>query len=68
MWNIDWIHVQSMNYLKGHVTQSIIQKRVIAYQGYILCILIIPPPSFEIQFCFPTNKFAAGGAKNFLSL
>ena len=33
-------------------------------QGYILCILIIPPPrSFKIQFFPPTNKFAAGGAK-----
>ena len=34
---------------------------------YVLCILIIPPPSFEIQFFSPTNTFAAGGA-NFLSL
>ena len=33
------------------------------FQGDILCILIIPPPpSFEIQFFPPTNKFAAGGA------
>ena len=32
-------------------------------QGYILCILIIPPPSFKIYFCPPTNKFAEGEAK-----
>ena len=33
------------------------------FQGYLLCISIIPPPSpsFEIQFFPSTNKFGVGG-------
>ena len=49
--------------LKTENLQPAQAAQVCSGQGYILCILIISPTPFEIQFFSPTNMFASGGAK-----